>query len=114
MIGFALFMTSTISNEDILLVDGQTTSSSTSLTSLSPSPSPPTSQITSHKDGQQVTEGELTLEGISSDNEEIDCQVYADVNDMTPMRNETLREQVILEIPETFRNGFSNILNNIN
>ena len=49
----------------------------------------PTVQITSVQDGQQVPPGELTIQGISSDDEETDCQVYADVNDVTPMRNVT-------------------------
>jgi hypothetical protein len=49
----------------------------------------PTVQITSIQDGQQVPPGELTIQGISSDDEEADCQVYADVNDVTPMRNVT-------------------------
>ena len=52
-------------------------------------PSPPTIQITSPLDDQQVPPGELTIQGISSDNEQIDCQVFADVNDITPMRNVT-------------------------
>ena len=62
-----------------------------------PSPSPgatgpgtgPTIQITSHQDGQQIPPGELTIQGTSSDDEETDCQVYADVNDVIPMRNAT-------------------------
>ena len=49
----------------------------------------PTIQITSPHDGQQVPPGELTIHGISSDDEETDCQVYADANDVTPMRNVT-------------------------
>lgn len=58
---------------------------------LSPPAAPglPTIQITSHQDGQQVPAGVLTIQGISSDDEETDCQVYADVNDITPMRNVT-------------------------
>jgi hypothetical protein len=66
-------------------IDAQTleTSSSTPSTVL------PTIQITSPQDGQQVPPGELTIQGISSDDEETDCQVYADVNDITPMRNVT-------------------------
>ena len=57
-------------------------------------PSPPTSglptiQITSLQDGQQVPPGELTIQGISSDNEDADCRVYADANDITPMQNVT-------------------------
>lgn len=49
----------------------------------------PTIQITSLRDGQQVQTGELMIEGISSDDNEKNCQVYADVNDNTPMRNAT-------------------------
>ena len=49
----------------------------------------PTIQITSPQDGQQVPPGEFSIQGISSDDEETDCQVYADVNDITPMRNVT-------------------------
>jgi hypothetical protein len=49
----------------------------------------PTVQITSVQEGQQVPVGELIVEGISSDNAESDCQVYADVNDNIPMRNVT-------------------------
>ena len=49
----------------------------------------PTIQITSVQDGQQVPPGELTIEGISSDNEDSDCNVYADTNDITPMQNVT-------------------------
>ncbi|CAN5414730.1 hypothetical protein BH18THE2_BH18THE2_16660 [soil metagenome] len=59
------------------------TSSSTPSTGL------PTVQITSVEDGQQVPPGELSIQGISSDDEETDCRVYADVNDITPMRNVT-------------------------
>ena len=49
----------------------------------------PTIQITSPQDGQQVPLGELTIQGISSDNKDNDCKVFADVNDKTPMRNVT-------------------------
>jgi hypothetical protein len=49
----------------------------------------PTIQITSHEDGQQVSVGELVLEGNSSDTDETDCQVYADVNDIPPLQNTT-------------------------
>jgi hypothetical protein len=49
----------------------------------------PTVQITSIQEGQQVPVGELIVEGISSDNGESDCQIYADVNDIIPMRNVT-------------------------
>jgi hypothetical protein len=47
----------------------------------------PTIQITSPQDGQRVPLGELTIQGISSDNKDNDCKVFADVNDKTPMRN---------------------------
>jgi hypothetical protein len=49
----------------------------------------PTIQITSVQDGQQVPPGELTIQGVSSDNEDTDCQVFADVNDVTPLQNVT-------------------------
>jgi hypothetical protein len=52
-------------------------------------PNLPTIQITSPEDGQQAPPGELTIQGISSDDEETECQVFADVNDITPMRNVT-------------------------
>jgi hypothetical protein len=48
-----------------------------------------TIQITSHQDNQQVLPGELSIQGISSDNEDTDCKVFADVNDNTPMQNVT-------------------------
>ena len=62
-----------------------------SLTPSSPSATTglPTIQITSPQDGQQVPTGELTIQGVSSDDEERDCQVYADVNDITPMQDVT-------------------------
>jgi hypothetical protein len=50
---------------------------------------PPTIQITSHQDGNQVPVGELTIQGTSSDNQQSNCQVYADVNDVTPLQNAT-------------------------
>jgi hypothetical protein len=49
----------------------------------------PMIQITSHEDDQQVRPGELSIQGISSDDEDNDCKVFADVNDNTPMRNVT-------------------------
>jgi hypothetical protein len=49
----------------------------------------PTIQITSQEDGNEVPAGELTIRGTSSDNEESNCQVYADVNDITPLQNAT-------------------------
>lgn len=65
-----------------------------SLTPISPSTEPgypilPTIQIVSPHNDQLVPPGKLTIQGISSDDEETDCQVYADVNDITPMRNVT-------------------------
>jgi hypothetical protein len=57
--------------------------------SSSVDPNLPTIQITSPEDDQQVPPGELTLHGMSSDDEETECQVFADVNDITPMRNVT-------------------------
>jgi hypothetical protein len=49
----------------------------------------PTIQITSVQDDMQVPPGELTIQGISSDTEDTDCQVFADVNDVGPMQNVT-------------------------
>jgi hypothetical protein len=49
----------------------------------------PTIQITSVQDGQQVPPGELTVQGVSSDTEDTECEVFADVNDVTPMQNVT-------------------------
>jgi hypothetical protein len=66
----------------------ETPSSSPGATGPSPGPGP-TIQITSHQDGQQVPPGELTIQGTSSDDKETNCQVYADVNDVIPMRNAT-------------------------
>ena len=48
-----------------------------------------TIEITSLEDGQEVPAGELTIEGVSSDDAESNCQVYADANDITPMQNVT-------------------------
>jgi hypothetical protein len=63
--------------------------SSTPNPTLPPNTPTPTIEITSIQDGQQVPAGELTIEGISSDDEERNCQVYADVNDITPLQNAT-------------------------
>ena len=49
----------------------------------------PTIQITSVQEGQQVPPGELAIQGVSSDTEDTDCEVFADVNDVTPMQNVT-------------------------
>jgi hypothetical protein len=50
---------------------------------------PPTISITSIEEGQEVPVGELVIEGTSSDSEESNCQVYADVNDIAPLQNAT-------------------------
>lgn len=43
---------------------------------------------------QRIPPGELSIQGISSDDKQTDCQVYADVNDVTPMRNVTATEDI--------------------
>lgn len=68
---------------------GQPAPSSTLNPTLPPNTPTPTIEITSIQDGQKVPAGELTIEGISSDDEERNCQVYADVNDITPLQNAT-------------------------
>jgi hypothetical protein len=50
---------------------------------------PPTIAITSLEDGQEVPSGELTINGISSDDTDSDCLVYSDVNDVAPLQNAT-------------------------
>src|SRR5919106_3120905 len=77
--------------------------SSSSSSSLIPPSSPsdnnnnndslPSVEITSPEDGRRVPVGELTIEGASSDDAQSNCQVYADVNDMTPMQNATASGQ---------------------
>lgn len=47
----------------------------------------PTIQITSVQEGQQVPPGELSIQGVSSDTEDTNCEVFADVNDISPMQN---------------------------
>ena len=69
----------------------------------------PTIQITSPQDDQQVPPGELSINGISSDDEDNDCKVFADVNDNTPM-SEMLQQQEIAEKRMTFPNGLLHIL----
>lgn len=71
--------------------DNQQSPVTDSLTSTSNASNitPPTIEITSLQDGQEVPVGELTIEGISSDDEKSDCRVYADVNDITPLQNAT-------------------------
>jgi hypothetical protein len=67
------------------------TANAQSPTPFSPSSSTsiPAIRITSPQEGQQVPPGELTIRGISSDDENTDCRVYADVNDVAPMQNVT-------------------------
>ena len=60
--------------------------------SNAPNIPPPTIEITSLQEGEGVPVGELTIEGVSSDDQESDCQVYADLNDITPMRNVTAND----------------------
>jgi hypothetical protein len=43
-------------------------------------------KITSHVSGQRVPTGELTISGTSTDNPNIECQVYTDLNDIKPMQ----------------------------
>jgi hypothetical protein len=86
IIGFVLLILSSVFSiyaTSPIVAQTPETSSSPQATGL------PTIQITTPQDGQQVPPGELSIQGISSDDEETDCQVYADVNDITPMRNVT-------------------------
>jgi hypothetical protein len=87
-IGFVLLILSSVAsiyanNPSVAQTSETTSSTSPEATGL------PTIQITFPQDGQQVPAGELTIQGISSDDKETNCQVYADVNDITPMRNVT-------------------------
>jgi hypothetical protein len=76
-------------NFNTMYVNAQPTPSlPTSIPTLSSSGNG-TIEITSLEDGQEVPAGELTIEGISSDDAESNCQVYADANDITPMQNVT-------------------------
>jgi hypothetical protein len=89
IIGFVLLILSSIFSiyaTSPIVAQTPETSSSPQATGL------PTIQITTPQDGQQVPPGELSIQGISSDDEQTDCQVYADVNDITPMRNVTAAE----------------------
>src|SRR5918999_2243557 len=77
--------------------DDATTDNQPAQSATTPSPPPlssnntstPSIEITSHKDGDHVPVGELTIQGISSDDEASDCQTYADVNDVKPLQNAT-------------------------
>ena len=98
------------SSVNTFVVFAQTTPTSSS--SLIPTSPPngnnetlPSIEIISPQDGQRVpgpgdrrlrhrlAARELTIEGTSSDDAESNCQVYADVNDMTPMQNATASGQ---------------------
>jgi hypothetical protein len=46
-------------------------------------------KITSHSLWQKVPVGELTISGMSADNQTINCEVYVDVNDQKPFQNAT-------------------------
>ena len=89
IIGFVLLVLSSLASIYANHPTIAQTSETTSSTSSPEATGLPTIQITSHQDGQQVPPGELTIQGISSDDEETNCQVYADINDITPMRNVT-------------------------
>jgi hypothetical protein len=89
VIGFLLLLTFTSTVTTVSVSSKVFAQSTDTISSIQGGTSPPTIQITSPLDDQQVSPGELTIQGISSDNEEIDCQVFADVNDITPMRNVT-------------------------
>jgi hypothetical protein len=56
-----------------------------------PPPPPPRIgiKITSPTTGQQVSVGELTISGISTDNATTDCTVYADWNNTKPLQTAT-------------------------
>jgi hypothetical protein len=75
-------------NSNNILADAQTVAP---LAPTSPvnSTETPTIQITSPQDDQQVPPGEFSIQGISSDNQDTDCKVFAGVNDNTPMQNVT-------------------------
>jgi hypothetical protein len=89
VIGFLLLLTFTATVTTVSVSSKVFAQSTDTISSSQVGTSPPTIQITSPLDDQQVPPGELTIQGISSDNEQIDCQVFADVNDITPMRNVT-------------------------
>src|SRR5918996_1544906 len=78
---FLFFFLGACTNDNITANAQSMTSSSFYHTTL------PTIQIISPQEGEQVSPGELAIHGISSDNEDTDCRVYADVNDITPMQN---------------------------
>jgi hypothetical protein len=48
-------------------------------------------KITSHTTGQQVSTGQLTISGTSTDTPNANCEVYTDVNDLKPMQKVAAR-----------------------
>jgi hypothetical protein len=95
LFGFGILL-SVITPVNIFVIFAQTTPMLSPLSPISPSSfsssgnaTLPSVEITSPQDDQQVPVGELTIEGTSSDSAESNCQVYADVNDITPMQNAT-------------------------
>ena len=89
LFGFGILLP-VITPVNIFIIFAQTTPM---LSPISPSSSGnttlPSVEITFPRDDQQEPVGELTIQGTSSDNAESNCQVYADVNDITPMQNAT-------------------------
>jgi hypothetical protein len=93
LFGFGLLLPVITSPVKTFIIFAQTTPMSPS------SPIPPSSsggndtlpsiEITSPQNGQHVPVGGLTIKGTSSDDTESNCQVYADVDDITPMKNAT-------------------------
>ena len=101
LFGFGILLpVFTSASVNTFVVFAQTTpmSSSSPLIPTSPTTSKnetlPSIDITSPQDGQRVPVGELTIQGTSSDDADSNCQVYADVNDITPMQNATASGQV--------------------
>ena len=97
LFGFGILLPA-ITPVNTFVIFAQTTPIPSPLSPISPSPSPssssgnatlPSIEITSPQGDQQEPVGELTIQGTSSDNAESNCQVYADVNDITPMQNAT-------------------------
>ena len=102
LFGFGILLpiiTPSSSSVNTFVVFAQTTPTSSSSSPIPTSPPSsnnetlPSIEITSPQDGQRVPVGELTIEGTSSDNAESNCQIYADINDMTPMQNATASDQ---------------------
>jgi hypothetical protein len=74
-------------NNAILAYGQQEQAAPTTATTGTPSATTiPTIKITSPTKGQQVSPGELTITGSSSDDASSDCTVYTDWNDLKPMQ----------------------------